>query len=252
MRPVRFHSQSFQKDPSMTRTIRNTYEKKVAKLFVAFRHKSTEMLMERTFESSEHNITQVNFPNLSAGILYLIGSEIIAPGEVLIASMVNESLKAGKSRGGAFLRSVGVSASISDIIVDPRVYEIIKERNISALKGITDDMAKNIKSELSEGILKGEDMRRLSKRVAEATGVPMQRARVMARTETMFAFNHAKDEEFRKYGVKKVEWVAALDERMCPKCGSFHGKVYPIDEAPDCPNHPNCRCTTIPHIEEVR
>ncbi len=249
MRPVRFHSQSFQKDPSMTRTIRNTYEKKIAKLFVAFRHASTEMLMERTFESSEYTITQVNFPNLTNGLLYLIGSEITAPGEVLISAMVNESLKAGKLRAGAFLRSVGIVASISDITVDPRVYEIIRERNLAALKGITDDMAKNIKSELSEGILKGEDMRRLSKRVAEATGVPMQRARVMARTETMFAFNHAKDEEFRKYGVEKVEWVAALDERMCPQCGKYHGKVWPIDEAPDCPAHPNCRCTTIPYID---
>ena len=240
MRPVRFHSQSFQKDPSMTRTIRNTYEKKVSKLFVTFRYKATKMLMERTFGSSEYTITRVNFPNLTNGLLYLIASEITAPGEALASAMVNESLKAGKLRAGAFLRSVGIIASISDINVDPRVYEIIKERNIAALNGITDDMAKTIKAELSEGILKGEDMRRLSKRVSEATGVPMQRARVMARTETMFAFNHAKDEEFRKYGVKKVEWVAALDERMCPKCGSFHGKVYPIDEAPDCPNHPNC------------
>ena len=246
---VRFHSQSFQKDPSMTRTIRNTYERKIAKMFVAYRAKAVELINERQFESSEYTITQVNFPNLTNGLLYLIGSEITVPGEVLIASMVNESLKAGKLRAGAFLRSVGIVASISDITVDPRVFEIIKERNIAALKGITDDMAKTIKSELSEGILKGEDMRRLAKRVSESTGIPMQRARTMARTETMFAFNTAKDEEFRKYGIEKVEWVAALDERMCPVCGKLHGKIFEIDQCPPCPAHPNCRCVTIPFID---
>ena len=248
---VRFHSQSFQKDPSMTRTIRNTYERKIAKMFVAYRAKSLKLINERQFESFEYTITQVNFPNLTNGLLYLIGSEITAPGEVLIASMVNESLKAGKLRAGAFLRSVGVIASISDITVDPRVFEIIKERNIAALKGITDDMEKRIKAELSEGIVKGEGMNKLAKRISESTTVPMQRARVMARTETMFAFNTAKDEEFRRYGIERVEWVAALDERMCPTCGSYHGKIFTMDECPPCPAHPNCRCVTIPVIDEV-
>ncbi|HOO04694.1 MAG TPA: phage minor head protein, partial [Methanomassiliicoccales archaeon] len=124
-------------------------------------------------------------------------------------------------------------------------------RNLAALKGITDDMSKKISSELSEGILKGEDMRRLSKRITESTNIPIERARVMARTETMYAFNIAANEEYKAYGVGKVEWVAALDERMCDICGKYHGKIYPIDEAPDAPAHPNCRCVKIPYIEEV-
>lgn len=235
---IRFHSQSFQKDPSFTRTIRRTYERKVARLFFSFRHKALETMSERTFESP--SVSRISFTDLSDSIIYLIGSEITAPGESLIAQMVQESLKAGKHRAGAFLRSVGVTASFGEISVDPRVYEIIKERNIAALKGITDEMSKTIKAQLSEGIVKGESMRKLAKRVSESTGVPIQRARTMARTETMFAFNTAKDEEFRKYGVEKVEWVAALDERMCPVCGKLHGKVFEIDQCPPCPAHPNC------------
>lgn len=251
MRPIRFHSQSFQKDPSMTRTIRNTYERKIAKLFVNFRYKAIEMLHGRSFESAPPQYTLVSFPDLTDSLLLVLASEITAPGESLVSQMVNESLKAGKQRASAFLRSVGVQASLTEIFVDPRIYEIVKERNIGALKGITDEMAKTIKAELSEGIVKGEGMNKLAKRVSDSTGVPMRRARVMARTETMFAFNTAKDEEFRKYGIEKVEWVAALDERMCKECGSYHGKIYPIDEAPDCPAHPNCRCTTIPSLEGV-
>jgi len=249
---IRFYSQSFQKDPSMTRTIRRTYERKIATLFVNYRKKAMSLLEGRSFEAASPDVSRINFTNLSDAFIYLIGSEITDPGRVLIELMVNESLKAGKRRGIDFLRSVGkVTASVDEIFVDPRVYDVILERNLSALKGITDDMEKRIKAELSEGIVKGEGMNKLAKRISESTTVPMQRARVMARTETMFAFNTAKDEEFRRYGIERVEWVAALDERMCPTCGSYHGKIFTMDECPPCPAHPNCRCVTIPVIDEV-
>jgi len=248
--PVRFHSLAFQSDPSMTKGLRSTYERKLAKLFVSFRHLSTKMMLERTFETMEPSISRISFPNLTDAIMLLMNERITVPAGPIISQMVNEALKAGKYRAGVFLRSVGVHATLGDTTVDQRVFEVINERNIAALKGITDEMGKRIKAQLSEGIVKGEGMKKLAGRLSEATAVPLNRARVMARTETMFAFNTAKDEEFKRYGVAKVEWVAARDERMCPTCGSYHGKVFPIDECPPCPNHPNCRCTTIPYIEE--
>lgn len=247
-RTVHFHSLAFQKDPTMTRTLRNTYERRLARMFLKFRIKATMLVGGRVLEAA--GPTRISFVDLTDAIMFLMNDTITVPSGPLISQMVNESLKAGKQRAGVFLRSVGIRAVLGDVFVDPRVHEVIEERNIAALKGITDELGKRIKAQLSEGIVKGEGMKKLAKRIAEATDIPMNRARVMARTETMFAFNVAKDEEFRKYGVAKVEWVAALDERMCPTCGSYHGKVFPIDECPPCPNHPNCRCTTIPYIEE--
>ena len=248
---MRSYSKYSLRDPSMTRTIRGMYERKLAGLFIAFRAKVKEFMESVSYLAAPSESTRISFPDLNDTILYFIEHEITIPAEPIISSMVNESLKAGKKRAGAFLRAVGVSASLGEIIVNPRVYEIIRGRNLAALKGITDDMSKKISSELSEGILKGEDMRRLSKRITESTNIPIERARVMARTETMYAFNTAANEEYKAYGVGKVEWVAALDERMCDICGKYHGKIYPIDEAPDAPAHPNCRCVKIPYIEEV-
>ena len=48
-----------------------------------------------------------------------------------------------------------------------------------------------------------------------------------------------------------MEWLAALDERMCDVCEAHHGKQYPINDHPEIPAHPNCRCILIPVIPEV-
>jgi len=46
-------------------------------------------------------------------------------------------------------------------------------------------------------------------------------------------------------GVTQVLWSATLDGKTCPEDAELDGKVFPIDEAPDCPTHPNCRCCLI-------
>lgn len=234
----------------MTRSLRRTYERKIAKLFLNFEAAFRADLRRRGLEASEPKITRIDFVDLVNAVAIILDAQIMVPGASIIEAMVRDAMKAGNARSIDFLRSVRVVGSIGDIVVDEQVFTILKGRGIAALKGITDDMSKRIKSELSDGILKGEGMPKLAKRVSEATGMSRKRATVMARTETMYAFNTASKNEYKRYGIEKVEWVAALDERMCPRCGSYHGKIYAIDEAPDAPAHPNCRCVKIPYVEE--
>lgn len=49
-----------------------------------------------------------------------------------------------------------------------------------------------------------------------------------------------------------IKFVATLDAKTCPFCGSYDGKVWKPDEAAQVkrpPLHPNCRCTVIPYID---
>ena len=46
-------------------------------------------------------------------------------------------------------------------------------------------------------------------------------------------------------GVEQVMWSATLDGLTCAEDAELDGKVFPIDEAPECPAHPNCRCDLI-------
>ena len=49
--------------------------------------------------------------------------------------------------------------------------------------------------------------------------------------------------------IKGVKWVATLDSRTCPECGSLDGKVYPVGAGRRPPAHLSCRCTTVPVIK---
>jgi SPP1 gp7 family putative phage head morphogenesis protein len=47
---------------------------------------------------------------------------------------------------------------------------------------------------------------------------------------------------YRSRGVSELRYMAVMDEKTCPVCASHHGRVYPINLAPELPNHVNCRC----------
>lgn len=50
--------------------------------------------------------------------------------------------------------------------------------------------------------------------------------------------------------VEGWEFVATLDDRTCPECGTYDGQTYTIDDpdAPQIPVHFQCRCTSIPKL----
>jgi len=45
--------------------------------------------------------------------------------------------------------------------------------------------------------------------------------------------------------MKGVRWVATLDTRTTPICRDRDGKIFPINDGPRPPAHPNCRSTTV-------
>ena len=69
----------------------------------------------------------------------------------------------------------------------------------------------------------------------------------LTRTETARIINTASLRAYQEAGVNYVEWVTADDEKVCPICGARERKVYQVSLAPNCPDHPNCRCVLIPY-----
>jgi len=49
--------------------------------------------------------------------------------------------------------------------------------------------------------------------------------------------------------VQYVKWVTMRDERVCPRCGPLHGKVYPLGGNPAIPVHVRCRCQILPMVD---
>jgi len=156
-------------------------------------------------------------------------------------------------RAEQLMRASGISieAAFGPRPIPPQLRDALTLNVQNQIESLTASAKAKVTSALIEGVNAGEGMRAIAKRVSEATGMERSRAALIARTETMRAHNQVNEEQFKKHNIASVEWLAALDERTCDVCGAHHGKQYPINDHPEIPAHPNCRCILIPVVPEV-
>lgn len=76
------------------------------------------------------------------------------------------------------------------------------------------------------------------------------RMTTLVQTESAHIAEVANDHAMEQTGVKKWEWMATLEVHTCARCGGLDGQEFERDDpnAPNCPDHPNCRCTRVPVI----
>jgi SPP1 gp7 family putative phage head morphogenesis protein len=118
-----------------------------------------------------------------------------------------------------------------------------------------DDLAK----QLIEGVQNGESIDQLASRVKTLFEETYKnRAKTIARTETISATNYAQLEAGEQFGARKKIWITALDERTRPAHAEANGQIvdldepfivdgeelmYPGDKNGSPENIINCRCT---------
>lgn len=126
---------------------------------------------------------------------------------------------------------------------------------------------KRLKASLAEGLLKGESIPDLAKRVDEVMGNRIaSSAKTIARTETLSASNAGTLFGYEQTGiVQKKEWLATLDDKVRDAHAEADGIVVGVNDnfsvggdTLDFPGDPsgspeniiNCRCTILPVISE--
>lgn len=103
---------------------------------------------------------------------------------------------------------------------------------------------------LIEGVALGYNPRKTARMMRDAMAGNLQRALVVARTETQRAHRAATVESYRQSGlVQTYTRRAALDDRTCLACLLEDGRRYPVSE--QFGDHPNGRCTAIPDVPGV-
>lgn len=77
------------------------------------------------------------------------------------------------------------------------------------------------------------------------------RMTTLVQTESAHIAEIANDHSMEQTGVEKWEWLATLEIHTCARCGGLDGQEFDVNDenAPSCPDHPNCRCTRTPAIE---
>ena len=189
-----------------------------------------------------------------------VKAEVLTPGEQVTEKAAQRAYQQGTVFAGVTLRRAGLPQAhpvpggeeMSTLgPADWRTIDWLKVRNMEVLKGITAETNKQIVLSLTEGINAGEGMLPLAKRITDAVDtIGITRARMMARTETMYAVNQGSLIRYTQAGVEKVEWLASTeDDRVCDECEALNGQIFDIDNVPEIPLHVNCRCCTAPVVE---
>lgn len=110
-------------------------------------------------------------------------------------------------------------------------------------------LAQVIQDEVVASVHRGDDVRKISRRVADKMDVGLSNARRLVRTELNYVHNQAALDSIRDAEMDYFRFAATLDSRTSTMCREHDGKIYPIDDADTGENipplHPRCRSIIV-------
>lgn len=135
---------------------------------------------------------------------------------------------------------------------DPAELDFLSGYNLDLIKGLGEDVKKDVKRVIRDGIANGKSVNQVAADLRKVLRLKEWRINTIARTEVMRAANYGRYSAWKRSGVVKgKEWVTAWDDRTCDICMGLDGERRRLD-APFSigvmmpPAHPNCRCTAVP------
>jgi SPP1 gp7 family putative phage head morphogenesis protein len=251
-------SEDIKDDPARAVPLMERYQEWIEKFFLEYLEKartaiSKELDIKLNIEAGEIQTEAIN------EILHLVANEMLKPiGLRLPTTTIQGAYIKGIKYAILEMRRAGAPvADLNNVQIlqtmmgpDLDVVGALLGRNLTNLKGITQDINDAIVRRLTAGYIQGMSIRQIADTMDEIKDLAPKRAYLIARTETMYALNQGTLNRYKSYGVKGVEWISAgEDGHTCGRCLANHGKKYKITEVPDIPLHPNCRCTTAPVLD---
>jgi len=124
-------------------------------------------------------------------------------------------------------------------LYDPKFNAWVDQAGLMKAKEINDTtrtaLREKLAAEVSEGVQSGESMSKIAARIREATdgvyeNMSKNRARVIARTETMSSVNTGQFEVYKGEGVTKKEFLATMDDRTRDAHADANGQIVGMDE----------------------
>ena len=178
------------------------------------------------------------------------------------------------SGGERALRSITVEREFDPL--NPRVMRSLEKIRTTRTYPIVVTDAKKLRKTLADGMGLGEGVSDLRKRIEGMYDGEMtrNRATVIARTETIWAWNEGAVQGYVQSGlVEKKQWVSSGDPRSCDYCLDMDGKIigvegyffekggtlevagntlnFDYEDVGHPPLHAQCRCTIVPIIEGI-
>jgi len=176
----------------------------------------------------------------------------------MIAEFMTKSVEGGWEIGVEVATEIAahVGETVPHVSQIRSTVDVLRESVIPFADDATMLIENRVRGELVRGVLAGEDVATISRRLIGAgldtQGTPwktaLARARATIRTETSRAYHTALLERF-----DKAEWITGYQwicffrgEWPCSTCAPRHGRFYVKGATPMIPAHPNCACGLWP------
>jgi len=177
-------------------------------------------------------------------------------------SWANTAYRRGLLNAAGQIRRAGGTVDreyVERAVARGRHYDAIRQvhsRAFEKLRGITEEVATQIGDAIATQLGLGGGANEIVKSIVDRIDkIGKTRARLIARTEVISAYNEAElnvYDDAALHGVVLIpEWVTAGDSRVCERCKSAAERKWTIETARGAlPLHPRCRCAWAPIIEK--
>lgn len=175
-------------------------------------------------------------------------------------TIIEADIAAGRQIGSfTAVPSLGLSAlDIAALPIHQETLEFLFTRAFESLEGLTATMARDVRNILFNGAEQGLGVDELTRQINKRISVGRSRAALIARTETIQAYQRGTINqtllaaEFLDEDVN-IRWVTVRDTKVRHLHRGWHGKVMTDKEArKNISISPyNCRCGLIPVIAEA-
>ena len=140
----------------------------------------------------------------------------------------------------------------NDHVGDATLARIL-ERAAQRVKDINETTREQIRQAIAAGVNQGEGAAQLGDRIAQSAGLSEYRGELIARTETMQAWNVSAIESYRDAGIQLVQAQDGDADEMCAnrmaRDTGYGPGVYTLDEAAAELEHPNGTLSWSPVVD---
>jgi len=175
-----------------------------------------------------------------------------------LIGVVKNELKVNFELGVEYIEKL---ADRNIINISPEVLNFLDEYNFDLIKGMNDDLANKLRDTLKRGMLDGDNKKETISKIKDIFNVTKERAKTIARTETVRAYSQGQQVAAQNAGIDLVKyWLPVNDNRTsdaCRRLGHKYDREHAIgidkqfrDDGSgwsgiSSPQHPNCRCSII-------
>lgn len=123
------------------------------------------------------------------------------------------------------------------------------EQNVALVQGVTSTMARELRAEVEQGLLRGERPASIVEIFEKRLKVGKSNLERIARDQTSKAQAELSRIRQEALGVESYEWSTSGDERVRASHKALDGKIFRWDQPPSV-GHPGhdvgCRCVSVP------